>query len=417
MSGIRQEAAGMRQDDLDPWTARDHPVQHELHGGARCIERIVDDGAGDALDDRDRRLGRMDEDHGRAPFELRPKRAESGIAQIVAGIVAEQDHAIHAERVERILELAHRALRVGQRQGGEAGEAIPPPRHEFGAELVDCARHVPAGGTLPAGHPGSRERQYGCGDPLGVHEGERGIGGPGRAMRPRRGAAMARQRLGPNGWDQMMVYVDAVRTGHESLPFERGRIRSAGMLPEATTRSWSLHGATCRQDTIDTLFLLMKRSGWGVIARPERSTVFCAGSAPRRLLRRLARDRRAQVEAQHTGGAARAGSGLPPHRALGRPAAVLSRRYRSIATTTAAEKELAWLRTGAPDITVDRLTGLLRHLKPDGLAWSSSETLVSRRNEPSPAVRRFIEIARIRVSAVGSCFSMRSSCACIAASF
>jgi hypothetical protein len=40
----------------------------------------------------------------------------------------------------------------------------------------------------------------------------------------------------------------------------------------------------------------------------------------------------------------------------------------SIATTTAAEKELAWLRTGAPDITVDRLTGLLRHLKPDGLA-------------------------------------------------
>jgi hypothetical protein len=33
----------------------------------------------------------------------------------------------------------------------------------------------------------------------------------------------------------------------------------------------------------------------------------------------------------------------------------------------AAEEELAWLRTGAPDITVDRLTGLLPPLEPDGL--------------------------------------------------
>jgi hypothetical protein len=43
---------------------------------------------------------------------------------------------------------------------------------------------------------------------------------------------------------------------------------------------------------------------------------------------------------------------------IGRPAGVLSRRYRSIPTTTAAGEELARLRTGAPDITVDRLTGL-----------------------------------------------------------
>jgi hypothetical protein len=42
-----------------------------------------------------------------------------------------------------------------------------------------------------------------------------------------------------------------------------------------------------------------------------------------------------------------------------RPAGVLSRRYRSIPTTTAAEKDLTRLRTGAPDITVERLTGLL----------------------------------------------------------
>jgi hypothetical protein len=33
---------------------------------------------------------------------------------------------------------------------------------------------------------------------------------------------------------------------------------------------------------------------------------------------------------------------------IGRPAGVLARRYRSIPTTTAAEEELARLRTGAP---------------------------------------------------------------------
>jgi hypothetical protein len=53
---------------------------------------------------------------------------------------------------------------------------------------------------------------------------------------------------------------------------------------------------------------------------------------------------------------------------IGRPAGVLARRYRSIPTTTAAEKELARLRTGAPDITAERLTDLLRHLEPDWLA-------------------------------------------------
>jgi hypothetical protein len=47
---------------------------------------------------------------------------------------------------------------------------------------------------------------------------------------------------------------------------------------------------------------------------------------------------------------------------------VLSGRYRSIPTTAATEEELARLFTGGSDVTVDRLTGLLRHLKPDGLA-------------------------------------------------
>jgi hypothetical protein len=45
----------------------------------------------------------------------------------------------------------------------------------------------------------------------------------------------------------------------------------------------------------------------------------------------------------------------------------LPRRDRSIPTTTAAEEELARLLTGGSDVTADRLSGLLRHLEPDGL--------------------------------------------------
>jgi len=47
---------------------------------------------------------------------------------------------------------------------------------------------------------------------------------------------------------------------------------------------------------------------------------------------------------------------------------VLSRRYGTIPTATAAEEELARLLTGGFDVTVDRLSCLLRHLEPDGLA-------------------------------------------------
>jgi hypothetical protein len=48
--------------------------------------------------------------------------------------------------------------------------------------------------------------------------------------------------------------------------------------------------------------------------------------------------------------------------------AVLSRRYRSVSTATSGEEELARLLIGGFDGTVDRLTGMLRHPKPDGLA-------------------------------------------------
>ena len=47
---------------------------------------------------------------------------------------------------------------------------------------------------------------------------------------------------------------------------------------------------------------------------------------------------------------------------------ILSRRYRSIRTTTTSEEELTRLLIGGTDVTIDRLSGLLRHLEPDRLA-------------------------------------------------
>ena len=94
-------------------------------------------------------------------------------------------------------------------------------------------------------------------------------------------------------------------------------------------------GAVCRQHMTDTLFLSGKRSG---------------------------------VERQHPISNRLEPDSAKGWQSIGRSAGVLSRRYRSIPTTTAADKELARLRTGAPDITVERLTDLLRHLESDGLA-------------------------------------------------
>jgi hypothetical protein len=47
---------------------------------------------------------------------------------------------------------------------------------------------------------------------------------------------------------------------------------------------------------------------------------------------------------------------------------ILPRRYRAVPTAATAEKELARLLIGCCHVTVNRLTGLLRHLEFDRLA-------------------------------------------------
>src|SRR5580692_4391004 len=99
----------------------------------------------------------MDEDHGRAPIKLCPKRAKGRVTQIVARIVAEQNHAVGAKYVESIIELAKCTLEVRERQCREASEAVRPSRHQIGAELVDAASHRSPGGGFPSGYTGSSD--------------------------------------------------------------------------------------------------------------------------------------------------------------------------------------------------------------------------------------------------------------------
>ncbi len=68
-------------------------------------------------------------------------------------------------------------------------------------------------------------------------------------------------------------------------------------MPCSHRGSWPLGGATCRQHVTDTLFLMEKRQVRREASLQGLKTIgnFRAGGAPGRLLRRVARDRRAHV--------------------------------------------------------------------------------------------------------------------------
>src|SRR4051812_45009394 len=94
MRGIRQEAAGMREDDAGSWIPVHDAVQHELDGRSSGVERVVDERTCDATRSRKRWLPGMDEYDGSAAVECRPDWLESRIAEICSRIVGEEDHPV-----------------------------------------------------------------------------------------------------------------------------------------------------------------------------------------------------------------------------------------------------------------------------------------------------------------------------------
>src|SRR5438132_14067425 len=83
MRGVRQEAAGMREDDAGSGIPVHDAVQHELDSGSSGVERVVDERAWDAGRRRKRWLPGMDEHDGVAAGELRPEWRDRRLAAVV----------------------------------------------------------------------------------------------------------------------------------------------------------------------------------------------------------------------------------------------------------------------------------------------------------------------------------------------
>jgi hypothetical protein len=93
----------MREDDAGSRIPVHDAVQDELDGCSGGIKWVVDERTGDAGRRREWQPG-MHEHGGLAAVEFRPQRLERRIAEVFFGIVAEENHPIGPQRVERILE-------------------------------------------------------------------------------------------------------------------------------------------------------------------------------------------------------------------------------------------------------------------------------------------------------------------------
>jgi hypothetical protein len=104
MRGIRQEAAGVRENDAGARISVNDTVQHELDSRSCRVERIVDKRTSDAIRGPKGWLSGMHEYDGSATVEFSPERLEYRLAQISSSIVGEEDHPIGSQRVQRIFE-------------------------------------------------------------------------------------------------------------------------------------------------------------------------------------------------------------------------------------------------------------------------------------------------------------------------
>ncbi|MEA2787721.1 MAG: hypothetical protein QOG73_127 [Acetobacteraceae bacterium] len=118
----------MLEDDAGSRIPVDDAVQHELDRRSCGCERVVDDLTGDA-GCRWQLQSRMHEHHGLAAVKFRSEGLKGGITEVFVAIVAEEDHAIGPECIERIREFRQRTVDVRERhrQSGPAAWR-PDPR-------------------------------------------------------------------------------------------------------------------------------------------------------------------------------------------------------------------------------------------------------------------------------------------------
>ena len=178
----------------------------EGHAAGQRLEHADRGDAGQRLQFR---IAGVDEHHRLPAFQRVPDRREPFVPEIGAVVVAEHQHAVGAELVERASDLVQRAGHVGQRQGGEIAEPVGTLLEQAQAVVVDLACQLDLRAAAPAGHRRGRQGDHGGPGAEAVHDADRGVQRPVRGA-PHRLAALGRQRIRPERRDHVGVHVDAV---------------------------------------------------------------------------------------------------------------------------------------------------------------------------------------------------------------
>ena len=206
----------MAQDHLHRRAALRNARNHHAQGRAGGVHGEVHGGLGHARQRLHLRDARVHEHHRLAPLELVPDGGEGLVAEVLAVIAAEHDHAIGMVVVVGLPDRLHRGLRIGHGQGGEVAEAPARLLPKLGAEVVHPPGKVDPLLAFPRHDGGRGERDHGH-----VHV-EAVLDGVGRLRRPVGGAPhgladLGLQRLRPEGRNHVEVGVDAA--AHERVLF------------------------------------------------------------------------------------------------------------------------------------------------------------------------------------------------------
>ncbi len=142
----RQEAAAMRDADLQLRMRVEHAPEDEVADGHGRIERIADHVAEIVLREP-AAIGEavgVQEDQDTEFFGLGEDRPEPLLGKIGAGDVGAELDAAQAERLHRALQLRHRKFGGLHRHRAEADESVGVPGDRCGNVVVDQARRVAA---------------------------------------------------------------------------------------------------------------------------------------------------------------------------------------------------------------------------------------------------------------------------------
>jgi hypothetical protein len=204
------DAAEVRELPADVGVALERAAVDQVRHCAGGLER--------ELVEPDRMLGqglpvgrecRMHEHVRSAAVELGHQRLERGIAEIGAGDVGDEHHAVERQLVERMAQLVERGVDVGQRQARQRGEALRCAAHDRRQLLVDDARQLARLTLVAEEHTGRSGRDHRGVDPVTAHHLVE------RLDRDRvvRGRELRRQAGDVSGWQNVGVCVDPWHEG------------------------------------------------------------------------------------------------------------------------------------------------------------------------------------------------------------